>query len=77
MTLSEIQNQEKVRDSNYRCTFNSSKKKGMVLAYKFEDKRFDCGSIDGFIKATNYFYDKSIKDEKNKKKKITVKNNEK
>lgn len=31
-------------------------KKGMVLAYKFEGKRFDCGSVDGFVEATNYFY---------------------
>ena len=44
-------------------------KKGMVLAYKFEGQRFDCGSIDGFIKATNYFHDKSIKDEKKQEKK--------
>ena len=36
-------------------------KKGMVLAYKFEGKRFDCGSIDGFVEATNYFYDKNKK----------------
>ena len=32
-------------------------KKGMVLAYKFKGKRFDCGSLDGFVDATNYFYD--------------------
>ncbi|KAB7886216.1 UTP--glucose-1-phosphate uridylyltransferase GalU [Poseidonibacter ostreae] len=31
-------------------------KNGMVLAYKFEGKRFDCGSVDGFVEATNYFY---------------------
>ena len=31
-------------------------KKGMVLAYKFKGKRFDCGSVDGFVEATNYFY---------------------
>ena len=31
-------------------------KKGKVIAYKFDGKRFDCGSIDGFVKATNYFY---------------------
>lgn len=31
-------------------------KKGMVLAYKFKGKRFDCGSIDGFVEATNYVY---------------------
>lgn len=33
-------------------------KRGMVLAFKFEGSRFDCGSIDGFVKATNYFYEK-------------------
>jgi len=43
-------------------------KKSMVLAYKFEGHRFDCGSIDGFVQATNYFYDKSIKEEKERKK---------
>jgi UTP--glucose-1-phosphate uridylyltransferase len=32
-------------------------KKGCVMAYKFKGKRFDCGSIDGFIDATNYCYD--------------------
>lgn len=31
-------------------------KKGKVIAYKFNGKRFDCGSVDGFIEATNYFY---------------------
>lgn len=34
-------------------------KRGMVLAYKFKGKRFDCGSVDGFVEATNHFYDKS------------------
>lgn len=27
-----------------------------VMAYKFKGKRFDCGSIPGFIEATNYCY---------------------
>lgn len=31
-------------------------KDGCVLAYKFKGKRFDCGSVDGFIEATNYCY---------------------
>ncbi len=31
-------------------------KKGMVIAYKFKGKRFDCGSVEGFVEATNYFY---------------------
>jgi UTP--glucose-1-phosphate uridylyltransferase len=33
-------------------------KQGKVLAYKFDGCRFDCGSIDGFVEATNYFYNK-------------------
>ena len=28
----------------------------MVLAYKFKGRRFDCGSIAGFVDATNYIY---------------------
>jgi len=31
-------------------------KAGNVIAYKFQGKRFDCGSVDGFVEATNYFY---------------------
>jgi UTP--glucose-1-phosphate uridylyltransferase len=34
-------------------------KKSKVLAYKFEGARFDCGSIDGFVEATNHFFAKS------------------
>ena len=29
---------------------------GMVVACCFAGRRFDCGSVDGFIEATNYFY---------------------
>ena len=32
---------------------------GKVIAYKFDGRRFDCGSVDGFVEATNYFYEKS------------------
>jgi UTP--glucose-1-phosphate uridylyltransferase len=32
-------------------------KRGMVLAYKFKGKRFDCGSVPGFVEATNYVYE--------------------
>ena len=32
-------------------------KNGCVLAYKFDGQRFDCGSVDGFVKATNYVYE--------------------
>ena len=34
-------------------------KKGRVIAYKFQGKRFDCGNVDGFVKATNYFYEQA------------------
>jgi len=37
-------------------------KKGMVMAYKFKGRRFDCGSIDGFVEATNYFYEQAKKE---------------
>ncbi|USH02741.1 UTP--glucose-1-phosphate uridylyltransferase GalU [Grimontia kaedaensis] len=30
---------------------------GCVLAYKFKGERFDCGSVEGFIEATNYCYE--------------------
>ena len=29
---------------------------GRVLAYKFKGRRFDCGSIEGFMEASNYNY---------------------
>lgn len=32
-------------------------KNGCVMAYKFKGKRFDCGSVDGFVEATNYCYE--------------------
>lgn len=41
---------------------------GCVMAYKFEGERFDCGSVDGFVDATNYVYEniyKASQQEKN------------
>ncbi len=32
-------------------------KNGCVMAYKFKGQRFDCGSVDGFVQATNYVYE--------------------
>ena len=31
--------------------------KGCVLAYKFKGRRFDCGSVPGFVEATNFVYE--------------------
>lgn len=30
-------------------------REGRVIAYKFKGKRFDCGSVRGFVEATNHF----------------------
>ena len=30
-------------------------KQGKVIAYKFKGKRFDCGSVKGYVEATNHF----------------------
>ena len=32
-------------------------KEKLVIAVKFKGRRFDCGSIEGFIEATNYYYE--------------------
>lgn len=37
-------------------------KDGCVMAYKFRGKRFDCGSVDGFVAATAYCYEHLYKD---------------
>ncbi|QUM83599.1 UTP--glucose-1-phosphate uridylyltransferase GalU [Moritella sp. 28] len=38
---------------------------GCVIAYKFKGKRFDCGSVEGYIDAINYCYDNVyLKDDK-------------
>jgi UTP--glucose-1-phosphate uridylyltransferase len=30
--------------------------RNMVLAYRFKGRRFDCGSVEGFVEAINHFY---------------------
>ena len=37
-------------------------KKGKVIAYRFKGKRFDCGSVRGFVEATNYLASKTAID---------------
>ncbi|WP_027327286.1 UTP--glucose-1-phosphate uridylyltransferase GalU [Helicobacter pametensis] len=32
---------------------------GKVIAYQFQGKRYDCGSVEGFVEATNVFYQRS------------------
>jgi UTP--glucose-1-phosphate uridylyltransferase len=31
------------------------------MAYKFKGHRFDCGSVEGFVDATNYVYENVYK----------------
>jgi UTP--glucose-1-phosphate uridylyltransferase len=37
---------------------NIQAKQGKVIAYKFKGKRFDCGSVKGYLEANNYFANK-------------------
>ena len=32
--------------------------RNMVLAYRFKGQRFDCGSVEGFVGATNHFFER-------------------
>ncbi|KXS30425.1 MAG: UTP--glucose-1-phosphate uridylyltransferase [Candidatus Gallionella acididurans] len=34
---------------------------GKVIGYRFQGRRFDCGSVDGFVEATNFFYARRTK----------------
>lgn len=34
----------------------SQARNGKVVAYRFRGQRFDCGSVEGFVAATNYFF---------------------
>ena len=36
-------------------------KNGCVMAYKFKGRRFDCGSVEGFVEATNYCFENIYK----------------
>ncbi len=34
---------------------------GKVIAYRFRGRRFDCGSVEGFVEATNFFFQRMKK----------------
>lgn len=38
-------------------------RQGAVLAYKFKGRRFDCGSAEGYVEATNYCFEQFYKKE--------------
>jgi UTP--glucose-1-phosphate uridylyltransferase len=43
---------------------NIQAKEGRVVAYKFKGNRFDCGTVDGFLEANNYFAKKTYNSSK-------------
>ncbi|WP_394242589.1 UTP--glucose-1-phosphate uridylyltransferase GalU [Vibrio astriarenae] len=49
--------------------------KGCVIAYKFKGQRFDCGSVEGYMEATNYCFQHMYLKDKNVelKQEVTVK----
>lgn len=42
---------------------NTLAKQGKVLGLKFTGRRFDCGSVHGFVEATNYFFSQMDEDD--------------
>ena len=38
-------------------------KEGCVIAYRFDGRRFDCGSVSGFVDATNYCFERKYGDD--------------
>ena len=40
-------------------------KTGAVMAYKFKGRRFDCGSVPGFVEATNFVFENIYSKQKN------------
>lgn len=38
-------------------------RKGKVLAYKFNGKRFDCGNVKGYLEASNHYFNKTLNQE--------------
>jgi len=37
-------------------------RQGCVMAYRFKGRRFDCGSVEGFVEATNHVFEHVYKD---------------
>lgn len=55
-----LQNTPLGRNGELQLTdaLNAQAEDGKVLAYRFKGQRFDCGSINGFVEATNYFFNR-------------------
>jgi UTP--glucose-1-phosphate uridylyltransferase len=44
-----------IRVFYFEDVFMTMAGRGKVIVYKFEGVRFDCGSVKGFVQATNEF----------------------
>jgi len=57
----ELKNTKPGKNGEIQLTdaINALAKKQNVLAYKFKGKRFDCGSVDGFVEATTELYEEN------------------
>tara|TARA_B100000795_G_C22806713_1_gene445463 strand:+ start:993 stop:1889 length:897 start_codon:yes stop_codon:yes gene_type:complete len=56
-----LKNMKVNKNSEIQITdaLSSIAKQGKVIAYKFKGNRFDCGSVEGYVNATNHFAKKN------------------
>ena len=69
-TIPILRKMKSVKGSEIQITdaLMTQAKENKVLAYKFKGRRFDCGSVNGYISATNYFAKKETEENKEKAK---------
>ncbi|MEY3042704.1 MAG: UTP--glucose-phosphate uridylyltransferase GalU [Pseudomonadota bacterium] len=60
-----IENTEAGKNGEIQLTdaLRAQAQEGCVMAYKFKGRRFDCGSVPGFMEATNHCYETFFKRE--------------
>jgi UTP--glucose-1-phosphate uridylyltransferase len=57
-----IENTPPGRNGEIQITdaLNEQARRGCVMAYRFRGQRFDCGSVAGYVEATNHVYRESL-----------------
>ncbi|HBK19154.1 MAG TPA: UTP--glucose-1-phosphate uridylyltransferase [Gammaproteobacteria bacterium] len=60
-----IENTEPGRNGEVQITdaLMQQARDGCVIAYKFKGRRMDCGSVEGFVDATNYCFERLAKEQ--------------
>ncbi|RZO71681.1 MAG: UTP--glucose-1-phosphate uridylyltransferase GalU [OM182 bacterium] len=60
-----IENTEPGRNGEVQITdaLMQQARDGCVIAYKFKGQRMDCGSVEGFVDATNYCFERLAKEQ--------------